>query len=76
MRCSGFTDLAIVACPGGEHFADETIKHLTRVCERKFHQRMDRLTDRYGLDSGSVIRDANFYRDLFSTELCAHDDVR
>lgn len=52
MRCSGFTDLAIVACPGGEHFADETIKHLTRVCERKFHQRMDRLTDRYGLEIG------------------------
>ncbi len=31
MMYSGSANLAIVACPGGEHFADAVIKHLKHI---------------------------------------------
>lgn len=69
MRYSGSANLAIVACPGGESFADATIQHLKHIYVKRFHQKAGQLMRRYNLEKDNLIRDINFYNDLFSARL-------
>ena len=75
MTYSEPTQLAIVACPGGECFANETIKHLNHIYSRRFRQKSDVLAKRYGVDRLSLVKDINFYNDLQTSDICIRGDV-
>ncbi|MEL3899894.1 MAG: ribose-phosphate diphosphokinase [Treponema phagedenis] len=75
MKYSIPTNLAIVACPGGESFADETIKHLTHIYARRFRQKLDRLSKRYNQDKSELIKNINFYTDLFSSSSFVNKNI-
>ena len=42
-------NLAIIACPGGEVFADEVITHLKHKYRQSFHNTVDELAKRYNI---------------------------
>ncbi|MEJ5187893.1 ribose-phosphate diphosphokinase [Treponema sp. J25] len=58
------TRLGIIACPGGEHFANEVIGHLRRLYRRRFENKTQVLSKRYSLDTEQVIRKINFASDI------------
>ncbi len=68
-------NLAIVACPGGEKFADLTIKNLKHIYARKFYQQRDKLAKRYSLEKEKITKDFNYYRDLFSSRMAVNNDI-
>ncbi len=68
-------NLAIVACPGGEKFADLTIKNLKHIYARKFYQQKDKLAKRYSLNKEEITHDFNYYRDLFSSRMAVNNDI-
>ncbi|MDR2109990.1 MAG: ribose-phosphate diphosphokinase [Spirochaetaceae bacterium] len=59
-------NLAVLACPGGEVFADEVILHLKRWYRRKFDNTVSELAKRYNLDADTVIQRINFIGDAVS----------
>ncbi len=75
MMYANSASLAIVACPGGEHFADATIRHLQRMYIKKFNQKTEKLVKRYGLQREKLIQDINFYNDLFSAGMHENKDT-
>lgn len=75
MTYSEPTELAILACPGGEKFADETIKHLNHIYSRRFRQKSDILAKRYEVDRLKLVKDVNFYNDLQTSDICIRGDV-
>lgn len=75
MTYSEPTELAILACPGGEKFADETIKHLNHIYSRRFRQKTDILAKRYEVDRLDLVKDVNFYNDLQTSDICIRGDV-
>ncbi|MBQ5384011.1 MAG: ribose-phosphate diphosphokinase [Treponema sp.] len=64
------TDLAVVACPGGESFADEVITHLRHMYKHRFSLKSDVISKRYNLDRESLIRQINMDNDLHTSDLC------
>jgi ribose-phosphate pyrophosphokinase len=75
MTYSEPTELAILACPGGQKFADETIKHLNHIYSRRFRQKSDVLAKRYEVDRINLVKDINFYNDLLTSDICIRGDV-
>src|SRR5574344_1549682 len=75
MTYSEPTELAILACPGGEKFADETIKHLNHIYSRRFRQKSDVLAKRYEVDRTNLVKDVNFYNDLQTSDICIRGDI-
>jgi ribose-phosphate pyrophosphokinase len=75
MTYSEPTDLAILACPGGENFADETIKHLNHIYSRRFRQKSDILAKRYEVNRIELVKQVNFYNDLQTSDICIRGDV-
>jgi ribose-phosphate pyrophosphokinase len=75
MTYSEPTDLAILACPGGEKFADETIKHLNHIYSRRFRQKSDVLAKRYENEKTDLVKQINFFNDLQTSDICIRGDV-
>ena len=75
MIYSGSANLAILACPGGEHFADAVIQHLRRIYVEKLNRKIDKLIKRYNLQKENLIRDLNFYNDLISSGLHENNEI-
>ena len=75
MTYSEPTELAILACPGGEKFADETIKHLNHIYSRRFRQKSDVLAKRYETDKTDLVKQVNFFNDLQTSDICIRGDV-
>ena len=75
MTYSGSANLAILACPGGEHFADAVIKHLKHIYVEKLNRKIDKLIKRYNLQKERLIRDINFYNDLISSSMHENNDI-
>ena len=50
------TSLAIVACPGGEAFADEVITHLKHMYKHRFTLKNDVVSKRYELTKEELIQ--------------------
>jgi ribose-phosphate pyrophosphokinase len=75
MTYSEPTDLAVLACPGGEKFADETIKHLNHIYSRRFRQKSDVLAKRYEVERTGLVKQVNFYNDLKTSDICIRGDV-
>lgn len=75
MNYSDPAKLAVLACPGGERFADEVIVHLKRLYRRRFEHKAARLAKQYGLDKETVIRKINFTNDIMSPSSLTSGDV-
>jgi ribose-phosphate pyrophosphokinase len=63
MNYAGAANLAVIACPGGEVFADEVIFHLKKCYHRKFNSTVSNLSEKYHLDADAVIDRINFIHD-------------
>lgn len=56
--------LGIIACPGGEDFANEIIRHLKQIFIRRFEKRAQTLATKYRRSVTEVVEMMNFDRDL------------
>jgi len=66
MNYSNPAKLAVLACPGGELFANEVIVHLKKVYHRSFDYVIAELAKRYNMENQAVIRQVNFINDALS----------
>ena len=64
------TNLAVVACPGGEAFANEVITHLRHMYKHRFSLKSDVIAKRYGIERDEVIRQMNLDNDIITADLC------
>ncbi|HBG66168.1 MAG TPA: phosphoribosylpyrophosphate synthetase [Treponema sp.] len=64
------TDLAVVACPGGESFANEVITHLRHMYKHRFSLKSDVISKRYNLDKDKLVQQINLENDLRTSDLC------
>lgn len=69
------TNLAIVACPGGETFANEVIAHLKRIYKHRYTLKNDVISKRYELSREEITKKINLENDLDTSELFIHGDV-
>ena len=63
------TDLGIIACPGGEAFADAVITHLKHMYKHRFTLKNDAISKRYDLDKEQLVKDINLRNDLETSDL-------
>ncbi len=70
------TKLAVVACPGGEHFANEVITHLRHMYKHRFNLKRDVISKRYDTDKDDLVREINLYNDLHTSDLCVRGHVK
>ncbi len=64
------TSLAIVACPGGEAFADKVITHLKHMYKHRFTLKNDVISKRYELSKDELVQRINLKNDLQASDLC------
>lgn len=64
------TSLAIVACPGGEAFANEVITHLKHMYKHRFTLKNDVVSKRYELTKEELVQRINLQNDLQTSDLC------
>ena len=69
------TDLAVVACPGGESFANEVITHLRHMYKHRFTLKNDVISKRYGLDKDELVQRINLENDLKTSDLCVRGTI-
>ena len=69
------TNLAIVACPGGEAFADEVITHLRHMYKHRFTLKNDVISKRYGLDKNELIKQINFGSDINTSDVAMRGET-
>lgn len=69
------TDLAVVACPGGENFANEVITHLRHMYKHRFTLKNDVISKRYALDKEKLTQQINLENDLKTSDLCVRGMV-
>jgi len=67
MNFSEPTKLGILACPGGEHFADQVIRRLGSIYKRRFDRKTHLLATRYNITAELVARKMNFNSDISSS---------
>ncbi len=58
------TSLGVIACPGGEQFADEIISHLKSIYRSRFDKKTNYIAKLYGMERETVVREANLADDL------------
>jgi len=66
MNYSNPANLAVLACPGGEVFADEVIAHLKKVYRRSSDNLNATLAKRYNMEGPAVARQMHFINDALS----------
>ncbi|MDR0878302.1 MAG: ribose-phosphate diphosphokinase [Treponema sp.] len=66
MNYSDPANLAVIACPGGEVFADEVIVHLKKGYRRNIEKLAAELSRRYSMESAEVIKRINFINEIVS----------
>jgi len=66
LKYSNPANLAVIACPGGEVFADEVIVHLKKLYRRNNERTAVELAKRYGRSTEEVIERINFINEIAS----------
>ena len=51
------TNLAVIACPGGQVFADAVIAHLRHIYKHRFNLKVDGILKRYSKEKDALIKD-------------------
>lgn len=69
------SNLAIVACPGGESFANEVISHLRHMYKHRFNLKRDAIAKRYEIDKNALIKDINYYNDRQTSDVCIRGNI-
>ncbi len=69
------TNLAVVACPGGEKFANEVISHLRHMYKHRFSLKSDVIAKRYELDKNKLVQQINLENDLRTSDLCIRGKI-
>ncbi len=69
------SNLAIIACPGGEVFANKIITHLRHMYKHRFGLKRDVIAKRYDIDKNTIIRDINYNNDMSASELYIRGSV-
>ena len=64
MKYSNPADLAVLACPGGEVFADEVIVHLKKLYRHNIKRVSAELARRYNMSAEKVIEQINFINEI------------
>ena len=64
------TNLAIVACPGGEAFANAVITHLRNMYKHRFTLKNDVISKRYQMQKEELIRKINLDSDIQTSDVC------
>ena len=67
MKYSNLANLAVIACPGGEIFADEVIAHLRKLSRHKNESFAQNLSKRYNMSLDKVIEQINFIDEIAGT---------
>jgi ribose-phosphate pyrophosphokinase len=75
MNYSNPANLAVLACPGGERFAEEIINHLKQLYFKHFNRTVDELSKQYNLEKDDVIKRLNFTNDLISNRQYVHGNI-
>jgi ribose-phosphate pyrophosphokinase len=57
-------EIGIIACPGGEYFANEIIAHLKHITVRKFQNRVDTLSEKYATPETDLMRTISLHQDI------------
>jgi ribose-phosphate pyrophosphokinase len=76
VKYSNLEDLAIIACPGGEIFADEVINHLKKLYRHKNERFAQDLSKRYNLSLEKINEQINFISEIAGFEAGAHAGSR
>ncbi|MGP1459202.1 MAG: ribose-phosphate diphosphokinase [Treponema sp.] len=58
------TDLAVIACPGCESFANAVITHLKHMYKHRFTLKNDAVSKRYDLEKSEIVKRINLKNDL------------
>lgn len=58
------SNLGVVACPGGERFAQKVVKHLNGIYKRRFDRKVSAISKRYERPREEVARQINFLNDV------------
>ena len=66
MKYTNPANLAIIACPGGDVFADEVIAHLKKLYRHNNERTAAELAKRYGSTAEEVIERINFINEIVS----------
>ena len=74
MSFSKPTSLGVIACPGGEAFADEITSHLKTIYRRRFDKKVGYISRLYEMDKEAVYKQANFADDIISHRVSAVGD--
>lgn len=69
------TNLAVVACPGGESFANEVITHLRHMYKHRFSLKSDVISKRYSMDKAGLVQQINLDNDLHTSDLCIRGQI-
>jgi ribose-phosphate pyrophosphokinase len=69
MRYLNPANLAVVACPGGEVFANQVIGHLKSQYRHNFDSAVEKMEERYKLSRDLVIKQISFVSELTSSAL-------
>ena len=69
------TNLAIVACPGGEAFANAVITHLRNMYKHRFTLKNDVISKRYQMQKEELIRKINLDSDIQTSDVCMRGSV-
>jgi ribose-phosphate pyrophosphokinase len=64
MYYSNPANLAIVACPGGEFFANQVINHLKKQYRNVFNATIEEMSRRFKTEGGEVERRINFINEI------------
>jgi ribose-phosphate pyrophosphokinase len=74
LKYSNPANLAVIACPGGEVFADEVIAHLKKLYHRKNKKLSEDLAKRYSLDAGKIVEQINFINEIVFSGSHVHSE--
>jgi ribose-phosphate pyrophosphokinase len=66
MNYANPANLAILACPGGEVFADEVILHLKQYYHHRHNKAVAALAKKYAMEPSAVVQKLNFINDASS----------
>ncbi len=65
------TSLGVIACPGGESFADEIVAHLKTLYQRRFEKKAQFISKLYDMPNNKTFRELNLSDDLLSHRVTA-----
>jgi ribose-phosphate pyrophosphokinase len=69
MNYSDPARLGLLACPGGERFAEQVVKRLSTIYRRRFERKAQVMAERYHLSKEEVTKKINFENEIQSSLL-------